>query len=198
MAVAGTDMKLFLPATVATSFSTSNVGGAATATEVTGNVGEILFAMSSAAASGGDTVQYGKVFDENDHATDQVDSYGVWVANGIDDLGTSSTVTLVSDSASDDSTYTARVIGKNSGGSAISEDITMNGTTSVVTTLSFIGKIRIEIRVTSGLALTNSVGNITVTHNATTVGVHPAGAESSNNEISIGLASAIDDTAPGS
>lgn len=195
MAVAGSDMKLFLPATVATSFSTSSVGGAVSATEATGAVGEVLFSMSSAASSGGDAVQYAKIFDVNDHATDQVDSYGVWVANGIDDLSVASQITLVSDSASDGSSVTARFIGKNNSGAAITEDLTMNGTSSVQSTLSYVDEVRIEFRATSGLALTNTTGNVTITHNSTTVGVHPAGAESSNSEISIGLASALDDSA---
>lgn len=193
MAVIASEMKLYAPATVATSFSTSNVGGATTATEVTGSsLGEILFAMSSAAAAGGDTVQYGKVFEGNSNGTDQIDSYGVWLINGLDDTSVSSAITLVSSSASDSSTYTVRLIGKNSSGDAIQEDLTLNGTTNVVSTLSYIGKIRLEYRVTSGLALGTAVGNITATHNATVIGTIPAGAESANNEVSIGLAAAFD------
>lgn len=209
MPVAGSDMKLVQTTTVATSFSTASVGGAATSTEITGSsLGECLFAMSSAASGGGDTVQYGKVHELNDHSTDQIDTYGVWLINAIDDLGVSSTIDFVSDSASDSSTYTVRVIGKNSGGSAIQEDLTLNGTSTVTTTLSYIGKVRVEYRVTSGLALGTAVGNITITHNSTTVGVLPAGAESANNEVDIGLAAAFDaadtatitdaSTAPGS
>lgn len=197
MAVIASELKLYAPTTVATSFSTASVGGAATATEVTGSsLGEVLFAMSSALSGGGDTVQYGKVFDGNSNGTsDQIDSYGVWLINGLDDTAVSSTISLVSDSASDSSTYSVRIIGKNSGGSAIQEDLTLNGTTTVISTNSYVGKIRLEYRVTSGLALGTAVGNITVTHNSTTIGTIPAGAESANNEVSIGLASALDDTA---
>ena len=63
----------------------------------------------------------------------------------------------------------------------------MNGVTPVTSSLSFVGKIRAEVRLSSGSALTTAAGNITITHNSTNRGMIPAGAKTATNEGDIGL-----------
>lgn len=198
MPVTKTDMKLFAPATVATSFSTANVGGAISATQVSGaTLNEIFFTMAANAAAGGDRVQHAKIFDKNDHASDQIDNYGIWLANALDDLTTSSVISLVSTSASDDATKKVRLIGFNASGDVIQEEVALNGTSTVTGTLSFSQavsgqeKLRVEVRLVSGGALTTAAGEITVTHNSVSIGVVPATLKTATNEIDIGIEAAI-------
>jgi hypothetical protein len=73
-----------------------------------------------------------------------------------------STLTLVSDSASDTSALSVQIQGLDSGYNAITETIAMNGTTNVTTTKSF---LRINLMTTTnGL----NVGNITAKISSTT------------------------------
>jgi hypothetical protein len=73
-----------------------------------------------------------------------------------------STLTLVSDSASDTSALSVQIQGLDSGYNAITETIAMNGTTNVITTKSF---LRINLMTTTnGL----NVGNITAKISSTT------------------------------
>ena len=198
MPVAKTDMKLVEAATMAASFSTSSVGGAIDGSDTlvsSAGIGAVFFTMPSNASGGGDKVQYSKIFDKNDHATDTVNGYGVWIENAVDTLGTAATIQFVSSSSSDDSTKMITVIGKSSGGAAQSENVTMNGTSTVTTTLTYTGRTRFILRASSGGATSTAAGDITITFSASTVGVIPTGLFSATGEVDIALASALDDSA---
>ena len=187
-AVVKTDMKNYAPATVAATEDDEDIGGAISATEVTnGSLNELMYTMEAQAEGGGDQTQYAKCFHKNTNASEQIDSYGIWIANAIDDLGVSSLVELVSTSASDGSSKKVRLLGFNSSGDPIQDEVTMNGVTPVTSSLSFVGKIRAEVRLSSGSALTTAAGNITITHNSTNRGMIPAGAKTATNEGDIGL-----------
>lgn len=196
MPVAASDMKLIEATTMPASFSTSTVGGAIGSTQITSaSIGQVHFTMASNASGGGDKVQYSKFFDKNDHATDTVNNYGVWIYNAMDTLGTAATISFASSSASDDSTKKLHVIGKSTGGAAQSEYVTMNGTSTVTTSLTYTGRWRVIVRNSSTNAVTATAGDVTATFSASTVGIIPTGLYSGTAEIDIGLASAIDDSA---
>ena len=195
MAVAASDMKLIEATTMPASFATASVGVAIGSTEISGALGQVFFRMSSNASGGGDRTQYSKIFDLNDHATYTINSYGVWISNSVDTLGTAATISFASSSASDDATKKITVVGKSSGGAAQTEDVTMNGTSSVVTTLTYTGRCRWILKLVSTGATTTAAGDITGTFSASTVGVIPAGLKTATGEIDIALASALDDSA---
>lgn len=189
MAVVPSDLAHYAATTKATSFSTSDVGGAIdTGTEITnGSLNEIFFTMEAAASGGGDTIQYGKSFIRNDNSTDQIDSFGIWLPNAIDDLSTAGLIELTSTSASDGSSKKARLIGFDNSGNPQQEEVTLNGTSTVTSSLSFRYELRVEIRLSSGSALTAAAGDITIEHDSSTVGVIPATVKTATNEIDIGL-----------
>lgn len=196
MPVAKTDMKLKEATTMGTSDSTTSVGGAVGSTLISSaTVGQVHYRVSANASGGGDLVRYSKIFDVNDHATDDIDSYGIWMSNSIDTLGTAATIQFVSDSTSDDSTKMITVIGKSSGGSPQSENVTMNGTTEVTTTLTYTGRVRWILRNSTTKAVTTAAGTITGSFSASTVGVIPPGMFSATGEIDLGLAASLNDSA---
>lgn len=196
MPVAASDMKLIEATTMPASFSTASVGGAIGSTEISSaTVGQVHFTMASNASGGGAKVQYSKIFDKNNHATDTVNNYVVWIENAIDTLGTANTISFASSSASDDSTKKMTVQGFSSGGAAQTEDVTMNGTSTVTTSLSYTGRVRCILRLVSTGATSNAAGDITATFDASTVGVMPAGLYSLTGEIDIALEAALDGSA---
>ena len=173
MAVAKTDMKWRKPTTVATSFSTSNVGGAKTSTNlVSAADDEVLFSTNANASGGASVTQYGKVFLANTHATDSASSLGAWIANALDTPAATATMKFVSSSASDTSSYKIRIKGYNSGGTVVTEDRTLNGTTEVTSSTSFSvtssRNVTCEFINSSG-ARANAVGDITITHGSTVI-----------------------------
>jgi len=95
----------------------------------------------------------------------------IWAAGGTyPTVTTTETLSLVSSSAQDDAAaegtgaWTVRVEGLDSSGDEISEDITMDGTDAVTSSLSYSFVHRVYV-LTTGTNLTN-VGNITVTNSS--------------------------------
>lgn len=198
MAVSASDMKWRKPTTVATSFSTADIGGAKTATNmVSGTVDEVLFSASAEESGGSSVVQYAKVFLANTHATDAASNVGAWIANALDVPGAASVLKFVSSSASDTSSYKIRIKGYNSSGVLITEDRTLNGTTQVTSSLTY--SITSSRNVTceylnSSNARTNATGAITVTHGSTDIGVIPAGSSFAATGMAIGRTASVDDS----
>ena len=198
MPVAASDMKLIEATTMPTSDSTSSVGGAIDGgdTEISSaTVGQVHYTMASNASGGGDKVRYSKIFDKNDHATDTVNNYVVWIENAIDTLGTANTLSFQSASSSDDDTKEMFIQGFSSGGAAQSEAVEMDGTTQVTSSLSYTGRVRCILRLVSTGATSNAAGDIDIEFDSSTVGTIPAGLYSATGEIDIALASALDDSA---
>lgn len=193
MPVSKDDMKLIEATTMPSSFSTTSVGGAIGSTPISSaSVGQVHFTMASLPS--GDAVQYSKFFDKNDHATDTVNNYGVWIANALDTLGGAATISFASSSASDDSSKKIQVVGENGSGQPQTEYVTMNGTSTVTTSLTYTARWRLIVRDSVTNAVTPLAGDLTATHSASEVGVIPAGLYSGTAEIDIGLAATIDDS----
>lgn len=192
MAVATSDLKLMQASTMASSFSTSTIGGAISATEVTGSsIGECFFTMAANSGSGGTKTQYAKLFYLNDHASSDLDGSVIYLKNSLDAVGSNGTVSVQSSSASDDGTKFCRVIGEDASGTAQNEDITCNGTSSASGALTFSKVFRVELRATTGGALTNAAGDITVTRSSA-LGIIPTGYSSATGEVDFFLESALD------
>lgn len=193
--VTGSELKLVLPETVAINEDSIDVGGPLTETEITGgSLAEVYFPMESLGAGGGDRVQYAKFGDRNTNATDSVTAYGVYIENALDGLASATTIAIVSSSASDGTAYKARITGKNALGSPVQEEVTLSGTSSVYTTLTFVGKVRVEMRdaVYGTLAVAN--GNLTISSASGEIGMIPAGMSTATNEFDIGLEATLDGT----
>lgn len=112
----------------------------------------------------------------------------VWVVGGLYVYpNTANTLTVVSSSTSDTSNGTgARTLiidGLDANYDAISEIITMNGTTNVVTTKSYLRLHRASV-ITAGSTETN-VGSITVTHNGINNPLGRLSPSSSQTQISV-------------
>lgn len=185
--IANSDFKLAKSSTVATSFSTANVGGGIGALSVA-SLGDTFFNMTANGSGGGDLFQYAKVFDKNDHASLPASNYGIYSANWLDDLSGNDLLGFSSSSALD--VHDLLLVGYSSGGAPQSETITLNGTTQVNSSFIF-GATKVRI-----ISPTQTVANgpITITHNGSTIGIIPVGMWSATNEIDMGLESAIDDT----
>lgn len=192
MAVGASDLKLFQAATMATSFSTASVGGAISATEITGaTIGEVLFTMAANSGSGGTKTQYAKAFYKNDHASDDLTTSVIYILNSLDAVPSNGTTSVQSSSASDDGTKFVRVIGEDASGNAQNEDITCNGTTSAAGALTFSKIFRCELRATTGGALTNAAGDITITRSSA-LGAIPTGYNTATGELDFFLESTLD------
>ena len=198
MAVLKTDMKWRKPSTVATSFATSSVGGAKTGTNLVSAADDEIFFSTNAEAAGGSSVtQYGKVFLANTHATDAASGLGAWIANALDTPSAAASMKFVSSDAADSSSYKIRIKGYNSGGTVVTEDRTLNGTSEVTSSTSFSvtssRNVTCEFIDDAG-ARANAVGTITITHGSTVIGVIPAGGSMAMTGLSIGRTSDVDDT----
>lgn len=192
MAVSASDLKLMQAATMAASFATASVGGAISANEITAaSIGEVLFTMAANSGSGGTKTQYAKVFYLNDHATDDLTTAVIYLKNSLDAVGSNGTVSIQSSSASDDGTKFVRVIGEDASGNAQNEDITCNGTSSASGALTFSKVFRTELRATTGGALTNAAGDITITRSAA-LGIIPTGYNTATAEIDFFLEATLD------
>lgn len=193
------DLKLYQADDMPTSLTApAPSGGAIGATQITGStIGEVFFTMASAASGGGSKVQYSKVFWFNDHATDDLSSAKVYIANALDTPAAGNNLMSgLSSSASDNTTKKLRWIGEDSAGDPAYEDTTMNGTTEVTGAAQFNANLAaVELRLVSGGALTTAAGDITIKKNGTTLGIIPAGYSSAICEVDIGLEAALDDTA---
>jgi hypothetical protein len=197
MSVVSADLKLFLPTTLATSLtSPSNIGGAATSTQITGgSLGEVLFAMSAEALGGSDKIQYGKAFQGNTNGSTALTSAKMWLANALDQVAGNHVITASSTSPLDDSTRTLRAIGNNATPADAQDEFSMNGNSTVTGAITMSQIHAIELRATSGGALVAAVGTISIYKNGTLIGIIPPGAYSATAEIDMGLASTLDDTA---
>lgn len=186
MPVAASDLKLYQATTMPASLTTATVGGAISATEITGStIGEVFPTLSASTSGGGAKTCYAAIFYKNTHATDSLTSSKVYLLNALDQPGANGTVSLVSTSASDDTTKKVRVMGRDASGAALQEEITLNGTGSVTGAQTFSVIHRVELRLVSGGTLTVAAGDITVTR-STALGTIPTGYYSATSEVYFG------------
>lgn len=194
MPVAVGDLKLYQATTMAASFSTSNVGGGASVTQITGgSIGEMFFSMPSNlfGGAGGTKTQYTNVKAKNTHSTDSLESGMLYAANSLDDNTAAGAVKVSSSSVDDDATKYVRVIGLDNGGSSTpqTDDITMNGTIEVtgVKTFKTSGVCVCEVRATTGGALIAADDDITIKVGTQTLGIIPRGRKTAIAFFSFGI-----------
>lgn len=181
-----------------TSFATANVGGAKTSTVISGGtLGAVHFSMDSQPSGGGDLLQYAKLFGYNANTSSQsIYNCVFWMRNSLDDLLANGELQLVSSNAADNSSKKVRISGYDDTGAAVQEEVPLNGTTPVSSTTIWSSIHRLELRLSSGSALTSATGNITATNanGPTVIGIIPQGKNSATAEISIGVDSTLDGT----
>lgn len=196
MSIVAADLPLFLPATLATSLTApTSIGGATTATQITGSsIGEVLFAMSANTYGGATKTQYGKLFQGNAHATIDLTSAVMFLDNAMDDSAGGYVTTAVSTSASDGSNVTLRVIGETVSADA-QDEFAMNGTTAATGSTTLASRWCCELRDTSTGALTPAVGTISIKENGVVIAILSPGMCSVTAEIKFGLAATLNDTA---
>lgn len=185
MAVTANDIKGYKAATMgATLTSPSPIGGGISANEFTGaSIGELLFKMTS---SGSAQTQYEPFHIKNTHATDSLQSAVVYLKNALSALGSNGTASVVSSSSSDNNSLKVKLIGLDASSNWQTEEITLNGTTTVNGTATWSVIERAELRNVSSNALTNATGDITISRGST-IGIIPSGYQSATAEIEIGL-----------
>jgi hypothetical protein len=175
---------------------TSQVGGAVTASEITGAVlGEVVPSGSMFVGSTMQVYHY-KTFVKNTHASDAALAVKLWVDNGLQALDTAGRIELVSDNAGDSAPTVARVIGV-SGGSVYVEEVTLSGTTPVATSATYTALYRVELRRAG--APQAAAGTIQVRRmGGPVLGIIPPGASMATAEVDVGLAPTANDNATSS
>lgn len=196
MAVVQADLKLYASANNPAD-DTSTLGGAIdTGTQITGSsIGELFNKKAANAGGGADKTTYGKAFYKNTNGTDSFLSGVVWVENGLIAPSGDGIFSIVSDSASDDTTKYVKLIYCSSG-TYTTENVTLNGTSSVVSSGSAdAGElINIELRLVADDSLTTATGDITITRGSQ-LGIIPAGYKNATGCYALGLAASLNDTA---
>ena len=172
---------------------TSQVGGAVTASEITGSVlGEVVPSGSMFVGNAQQVYHY-KTFVKNTHASDAALAVKLWVDNGLRNMDTAGRIEIVSDNTGDGSPTVARVIGV-SGGSVYVEEITLSGTTPVATAAAYSALYRVELRRAG--APQAAAGTIQVRRmGGPVLGIIPPGASMATAEVDVGLAPAANDNA---
>lgn len=198
MSYASGDLKLYLPATPLLAWSppTALVGGAKSATQITGaSISELHVTMPSALDGGGTRYQYAKWFVTNTSSTNDLTAGTINLPLAIDDSPAGPfTVSATSDSASDDNTRKIRYIGTDTFDAPLQFEVTSSGLTEAVSSDDMNSLIAVECRNVSTGALVASVGNQTIKCGSTVVAVLLAGYYSMTSEIKIGLVATLDDT----
>jgi hypothetical protein len=170
---------------------TSEVGGAVTASEITGVVlGEVV-PYGSMFVDSNEQVYHYKTFIKNTHDTDDALAVKVWMDNGLQQMDTAGRIELVSDNAGDSAPTVARVIGV-SGGSVYVEEVTLSGTTPVATSATYTDLYRVELRRAG--APWPAAGTIQARRmGGPVLGIIPPGASMATAEVDIGLAPSAND-----
>jgi hypothetical protein len=188
------DIKYVESTLIAPDSTTSNPGGAITTTVVnTAAPNAVFYQLVANPFGGADVVQYQKVGLYNSHATDSASSVRIYIANGINTLSGSATLSFSSTSASDNSTKKVRIIGLDASSNPQTHEINLNGTSTVTTTgITWTRVYRVELRnVASPFAFTTSVGTISMSHGVTAVGTILPGNSCLQDEFEIGMEGTI-------
>jgi hypothetical protein len=173
------------------------VGGAISASEVGGTIGEIFHVRTAPAGEEGETLyQYKKSFVANDNADTDLTNAVLFLANALDDVGAEGEglVSATSTSADDDDTKYIRVIGEDDEDDVITEEIALDGTDEVTGASTFYKVFWVELRLVSSGALTTAAGDISIEVDGVEIGIIPAGQNCALGIVGIGLEDSLDDT----
>jgi len=184
---------------------TSTLGGAISATQITGgSLGEVFNKKASNASGGADKITYGKVFFKNNNGSDTLFSPKFYILNGLLAPVADGVFTVNSTSALDTwTTYKKylKVSYKNSAGTNTYEYIRLNGLTSVNGTgTAEAGElVNIELKTATGTSeaesdsQTTSSGDITIARGIN-LGIIPTGYKTATGCYQIGVEATLDDT----
>jgi hypothetical protein len=188
------DLGLYLPTVVGTTLAApADIGGAASATKITGGaVGELLFAMSSNLSGGGNKVQRQKAFQAND-ATADLAAAVMWIDNLMDVSAGGFITTAQSTSSLDGAGKYLRIIGNDASADA-QDEFPLAGTSVATGGVTFADRWCATLHDLVTDALTPAAGWISLFENGVAIAVMPPGAYSVTAEIEIGLESTLDDT----
>lgn len=196
MSVVSSDIKQYQATTMPASLATTSVGGAInTGAQITGGtIGEIFFAMGSATTGGGTKTQYAKTFVKNTNGSDNLEQAGIYLVNSLTQVAGNHTVSFASSSASDGATKKVKIIGLNASSAVQQEELALNGTSTVTSVSTWSAIHRVTVHLVSDSTLVAATGTITVTKNATTMGVVPAAYYSATAEVAIWLEGSLNGT----
>lgn len=153
-------------------FTTANLGGAISGTQINGStIGEIFFAMTPAASGGGVGKQTQAIAFRNASLTDDAIGVSFWGANFAIQIPSLNTLSAQSTSVLDTSAYFIRFVGFDNSGNPISIDLQLNGQTLATTSSSMLILARwILMSTLTGLP-TSGNGDITVSSGSTVLGI---------------------------
>jgi hypothetical protein len=174
---------------------TSLVGGAISATQITGtSVGEVYAPPITQSNSfpGADRIHYEKVFYKNTDTTSDLSAGVIFILNSIDDIGSAGVLTVASSSSSDVGTLV--VIGYDNTGNPQEESIAVNGLNNVQGLINWTYVQRAIFTDGNGNPIA-AVGDLSLAVAGTNVGKIPSGYHSATGEFRIGLAATLSDTA---
>ncbi len=192
MSIIASELKLYKPASVPTD-DVSASGGAISANEILGlSIGELIPLAAYNASLGLDLTWFYKCFFKNTNLSLPLTSAVVYIKNGLISVASNGTVIVVSTSSSDDTSKKIKIYGRDAASANVTEEIVLNGTTTVTGSQVFSEIYKIEL-LTSGGALTTSVGDITITRGIT-LGTIPVGFDCATHEYALWLAATLDDT----
>lgn len=181
-----TTFELRLATTMATSASSTNVGGAIASglVSLTDNAA-VFYPMGADAAGGSNRVQYAKIGDVNTDGTDDATNYGVYLANGLPDLASAGVFSVEGDPADEGTTVT--FLGFTSGGDPIQETIEIDSAGEASCSTPIKGPVRVLASAALSAALT-------ILHGGVAKGIIPAGGDCASSELDIGLEAGLDGT----
>ena len=189
------DLPLYLPAVVGTSLTApADIGGAASATKITGGaIGELLFAMSANALGGADKEQTQKFFQANDHESQDLTNAVMWLDNHMTQPSGNKVTRAQSTSNLDGAGKYLKVIGNNNVPADAAEEFQLAGTTLASGVTAFSKRWSVTLHDLETNALVTADGFISIYHDDELIAVMRPNAHSVTSEISIGLADELDD-----
>jgi len=182
------EVKAYQADVMPSGLTTTGVGGAITAYEITnGTPGEVLPSLASSLSGGGDKQICAKWFFKNESASDDLPSAKFFCENLMDPGPTGNhNVTIRPSGSGDDSTRVAKVIGFDSSGAQLVESVPLNGDADVSTVATFSEVVCVESRLASG-ALVRSASAWTIKKDTTVVATPPAGSYGATSEVEFWL-----------
>lgn len=188
------DGKLYACLNPSTSpFSTGVGGGIDVSNQITGaSIGEVHFPVTPNPISGS-TILFNKFFMKNTNTTSSAFSCLIYMNNYIKAPSSLGSISAYSTSSSDDSGFKIRISGFASGAS-FQVDLALNGISIVSTSSGFDEITTIEFYSSTNVLSFPSGNIIILDSSSVTLGMIPAGIQTAQSMISIGIESTIDGT----
>ena len=192
----GSQLKRKAASVIAEDFSTTSVGGAMSATELTGAIAETLFEMpSTGVGSGdGDRVQYAKEFIHNT-SSDTLYSALIYFANWLKVWGAGNDTVGLTTSHPDDEGKTVRLIGYSSTPAPVQFTMTLGAPSTQIFSGDILSDLRRVLVYDDEGDLSPLVGQLTIRRgNGDELGYIPPGYCSATGEMDAWLPDTLNDT----